>query len=209
MLGLIGAGLGLASSIFGGIKSAQAAKRQQKLIDDARDRNEIFFNKEYYQDYMDRSDTQAAMKRVRDYMKKSNERTENAAVVSGATPEAVVAQKEANADVISDTASAIQANADAHKDRALERYQSQESALDNAEINQEQMTEAGMANLASQGLQTAISSAQSIDLDSLKPKAELSTAAKQIPESKAKMDNLISNLKKKTNYTSYPSVWDN
>lgn len=158
---------------------------------------------------MDRSDTQAAMKRVRDYMKKSNERTENAAVVSGATPEAVVAQKEANADVISDTASAIQANANAHKDRALERYQSQESALDNAEINQEQMTEAGMANLAGQGLQTAVSSAQSIDLDSLKLKAELSTAAKQIPESKAKMDNLISNLKKKTNYTSYPSVWDN
>lgn len=152
---LIGGGLGLASSLFGGIKAAKAAKKQQKIIDNARARNEAWFNKEYYQDYMDRSDAQAAMGRVRDYMKRANERTDNMAAVTGATPEAVAAQKEATANAIGNTASAIQANADAYKQNALNRYQAQEAALDNAAIGQQQMTEAGTANLADMGLQTA------------------------------------------------------
>ena len=66
MLGLIGGGLGLANSMFGGIKAAKERKRQDRIIREAKQRNEDFFNSEYYQNYMDRSDVQAAMKRVRD-----------------------------------------------------------------------------------------------------------------------------------------------
>ena len=73
MLGLIGGGLGLANSMFGGIKAAKERKRQDRIILEAKQRNEDFFNSEYYQNYMDRSDVQAAMKRVRDTMRKSNQ----------------------------------------------------------------------------------------------------------------------------------------
>ena len=84
-------------------------------IREAKQRNEDFFNSEYYQNYMDRSDVQAAMKRVRDTMRKSNQTAAASAAVTGATPEAVVAQKQANNEIIADAASGIQANADAYK----------------------------------------------------------------------------------------------
>ena len=53
MLGLIGGGLGLANSMFGGIKAAKERKRQDRIIREAKQRNEDFFNSEYYQNYMD------------------------------------------------------------------------------------------------------------------------------------------------------------
>ena len=85
MLGLIGGGLGLANSMFGGIKAAKERKRQDRIIREAKQRNEDFFNSEYYQNYMDRSDVQAAMKRVRDTMRKSNQTAAASAAVTGAT----------------------------------------------------------------------------------------------------------------------------
>ena len=81
MLGLIGGGLGLANSMFGGIKAAKERKRQDRIIREAKQRNEDFFNSEYYQNYMDRSDVQAAMKRVRDTMRKSNQTAAASAAV--------------------------------------------------------------------------------------------------------------------------------
>ena len=44
MLGLIGGGLGLANSMFGGIKAAKERKRQDRIIREAKQRNEDFFN---------------------------------------------------------------------------------------------------------------------------------------------------------------------
>ena len=122
MLGLIGGGLGLANSMFGGIKAAKERKRQDRIIREAKQRNEDFFNSEYYQNYMDRSDVQAAMKRVRDTMRKSNQTAAASAAVTGATPEAVVAQKQANNEIIADAASGIQANADAYKNNVKSLY---------------------------------------------------------------------------------------
>ena len=157
---LISAGVGLASSIFGGIKARNAAKRQQEIIDNARQRNESIFNKEYYGDYMQSATAQSAMRNVRDYMKKSNERAANMAAVTGATPESVVAEKETASEAIADTAAAIQAQSDYQKQRALENYQAQEAALDNAAINQQQITEQGAAGFADAALQTGASIAQ-------------------------------------------------
>ena len=62
MLGLIGAGIGLASGIFGGIKSAKEAKKQQALINEQEKKNNEWYNRNYYQNYMDTTEAQAAMK---------------------------------------------------------------------------------------------------------------------------------------------------
>ena len=135
MLGLIGGGLGLANSMFGGIKAAKERKRQDRIIREAKQRNEDFFNSEYYQNYMDRSDVQAAMKRVRDTMRKSNRTAAASAAVTGATPEAVVAQKQANNEI--------------------SLYLNQQNALDQARLGQSAMSERGYAGMAGGALQTA------------------------------------------------------
>lgn len=71
MLGLVNAGIGLASGIMGGIKSGKATKRQQ-LINSQEAKNEAWYNRNYYQNYLDSSESRAAIKRVEDTMKKRN-----------------------------------------------------------------------------------------------------------------------------------------
>lgn len=152
---LIGAGMGLASGIAGAVKSAKAARQQQQLIDEQNRKNDIWFNNEYYKDYMDRSDAQAAMERVRQTMQRQNDRIEQQAAVTGATPESVIAQKEANSGVITDAAAAIQANASNRQDKVMDAYKGRQDSLAGQQQQQYQMSEAGYANLANSGLSTA------------------------------------------------------
>ena len=97
----------------------------------------------------------AAMKRVRDTMRKSNQTAAASAAVTGATPEAVVAQKQANNEIIADAASGIQANADAYKNNVKSLYLNQQNALDQARLGQSAMSERGYAGMAGGALQTA------------------------------------------------------
>lgn len=148
---IISAGVGLATSIFGGIKARKAAKKQQAAIEDARQRNDAWYNKEYYQDYTQRSDAQAAMRNVRDFMKRSNQDAIASAAVTGATPEAIAAQKESSNKVVSDTAANIQANADAYKTNIQNQYNARDAQLNNAKIEQYKADEAGAAQMADMG----------------------------------------------------------
>ena len=70
---ILGAVGGLASGIAGGIKSAKAAREQQRLIDEQESKNNAWYNRNYYQNYMDSSEAQAAMKRVENTLKKQNQ----------------------------------------------------------------------------------------------------------------------------------------
>ena len=153
--------MGLVSGITGAVKSAKAARQQQQLIDEQNRKNDIWFNNEYYKDYMDRSDAQAAMERVRQTMQRQNQRIEQQAAVTGATPESVIAQKEANAGVITDAAAAIQANASNRQDKVLDAYRAKQDSLAGQQQQQYQLSEAGYSNLANTGFSTAANIATS------------------------------------------------
>ena len=105
MLGaILGTAAGLASGIFGGIKSAKAAREQQRLINEQEAKNEAWYNRNYYQNYMDSAEAQAAMKRVENTLKKQTQEARATAAVTGETPEAAIAQQQANNEILSDTA---------------------------------------------------------------------------------------------------------
>ena len=87
--------------------------------------------------------------------RKSNQTAAASAAVTGATPEAVVAQKQANNEIIADAASGIQANADAYKNNVKSLYLNQQNALDQARLGQSAMSERGYAGMAGGALQTA------------------------------------------------------
>ena len=79
---ILGAVGGLASGIAGGIKSANAAKEQQRLIDEQESKNNAWYNRNYYQNYMYSAEAQAAMKRVENTLKKQNQEARATAVVT-------------------------------------------------------------------------------------------------------------------------------
>lgn len=207
LLPLLGLGASLAGGAIGAAKSARAARAQQKNIDEQRRRNESWYNNEYYKDYMDRSDVQAAMERVRGTMQRANARAEQQAAVTGATPEAVIAQKEANAGVVADTAAAIQSNSSAHQDRINEQYRAKQDSIDQQQQNQNQLTESGMANLANIGANGAAAIATSAIGTPSTPKID----SKQIQDfGQQQAQKAINKLN--TNYTkpilAYKSVWE-
>ena len=152
MLGLIGAGIGLASGIFGGIKSAKEAKKQQALINEQEKKNNEWYNRNYYQNYMDTTEAQAAMKRVENTLRRQNEQARATQTVMGGTPDLAVAQQQANNEVLADTATGLAAQSTARKANVDAINMQNQNNITQQRIGQSQATEAGNANLMSSGL---------------------------------------------------------
>lgn len=152
MLGILGAIGGLASGIFGGIKSAKEAKKQQALIDEQEKKNNEWYNRNYYQNYMDTTEAQAAMKRVENTLRRQNEQARATQTVMGGTPELAVAQQQANNEVLADTATGLAEQSTARKANVDAINMQNQNNITQQRIGQSQATEAGNANLMSSGL---------------------------------------------------------
>lgn len=149
---ILGAVGGLASGIFGGIKSAKAAREQQRLINEQESKNNAWYNRNYYQNYMESAEAQAAMKRVENTLKKQNQEARATAAVMGSTPEAAVAQQQANNEILDNTATGLAAQATQRKTQVDAVNQQNQNAILNARLGQSQMNEQGGAQLMSNGL---------------------------------------------------------
>lgn len=149
---IIGTVGGLASGIAGGIKSAKAAKEQQKLIDEQERKNDAWYNRNYYQNYLDSAEAQAAMKRVENTLKKQNQEARAAAVVTGATPESVVAQQQANNEILDDVTTSLASQATARKANIDAVNMENQNNIMNMRISQNQANEKGSSQLMENGL---------------------------------------------------------
>lgn len=149
---ILGAVGGLASGIFGGIKSAKAAREQQRIINEQESKNNAWYNRNYYQNYMESAEAQAAMKRVENTLKKQNQEARATAAVMGSTPEAAVAQQQANNEILDNTATSLAAQATQRKMQVDAANQQNQNAILNARLGQSQMNEQGGAQLMSNGL---------------------------------------------------------
>ena len=115
ILGGIGAASGLISSIIGGNKAAKAAEAQQKALEEQKKNEQAWYARNYYQNYLDSTEAKAAIRRVNDTLARQNEQARAAAVISGATPEAVQAVQEAGNETLSDTMAGIAAQGTARR----------------------------------------------------------------------------------------------
>lgn len=149
---ILGAAAGLASGIAGGIKSAKAAREQKRLINEQEAKNEAWYNRNYYQNYMDSAEAQAAMKRVENTLKKQTQEARATAAVTGTTPEAAIAQQQANNEILSDTATGLAAQSTALKGQVDAVNQQNQNNIMNMRLNQEKAKESGNAQLMGNGL---------------------------------------------------------
>lgn len=165
ILGTVG---GLASGIFGGIKSAKAAKEQKRLIDEQESKNNAWYNRNYYQNYMDSTEAQAAMKRVENTLKKQNQEARATAVVTGATPEAAIAQQQANNEILDETATGLAAQATARKAQVEAIDQQNQNNIFQARVGQASAEEKGGAELMGAGLGMVKDALSMVDWDKTK-----------------------------------------
>lgn len=163
---------GIGTALFGGIKSGKERKKAAKALREAQEQisreqafNDTLFNREYYQDFLQRSENQSAIKMLRDHMKRENESAAQTAVITGATPEAVAKQKEISNEAVGNTISKVAANSSSVRDNVMNRYLNYRANLNgqlqsalNQKMNLHNQNAIQFANLMQNGLNTLSSS---------------------------------------------------
>lgn len=149
MLGVVSAIGGLGSLVYGGIKSAMDQKAAKakfgEIIGKQKAANEAWYDRNYYQDYMNTVQAQNALKRVRNAWEDEVQKARARAAITGGTPEQAQAVAEAGGKVMADTIGNLAAQGEQNK-LAID---SQKLAMDNNLASQE-LNYANQLNAANQ-----------------------------------------------------------
>lgn len=164
MLGsLIGAGLGVASSIFGGISARKARRKQERMLAQLEQENQAWYDRKYNEDPTKRADTVRLLTQMQEQIKNRNKAAKGRQAVMGGTEDSTTAVKEANNKTLADTTSQIVAANEARKDAIEGQYQARKDAIQNKRMGLEAEKAAGTANVAAGVAGTAANIAATID----------------------------------------------
>lgn len=164
MLGsLIGAGLGVASSIFGGISARKARRKQERMLAQQEQENQAWYDRKYNEDPTKRADTVRLLTQMQEQIKNRNKAAKGRQAVMGGTEDSTTAVKEANNKTLADTTSQIVAANEARKDAIEGQYQAKKDAIQNKRMGLEAEKAAGTASVAAGVAGTAANIASTID----------------------------------------------
>lgn len=164
MLGsLIGAGLGVASSIFGGISARKARRKQERMLAQQEQENQAWYDRKYNEDPTKRADTVRLLTQMQEQIKNRNKAAKGRQAVMGGTEDSTTAVKEANNKTLADTTSQIVAANESRKDAIEGQYQARKDAIQNKRMGLEAEKAADTANVASGVAGTAANIAATID----------------------------------------------
>ena len=147
--------LGAATSILGGLSSANAAKRAERLRQEQDAKNAAWFNRKYNESYIDTAAGRNAIRQAIDYGKRQTQRAEGAAAVTGGTDAAVAQAKEGANRMVGDTIGNLAAQDTARKEQAVETYLGQQERSTAQQMANEKGKAAGIAQ-AAQGASNAM-----------------------------------------------------
>ena len=163
VVGLIGAGVGLASTLYGAHKSATEAKKQEAELARQRAASEAWYNRNYYQDYLNTVQAQNALKQYRNAWAERTKEARARQAITGGTPEQAAAVAEAGGEAMGNMVGNLAAKG--QQDRAA--IDAQKLAMDN-NLSQQQAAIAearqqAASNLMSSGASLIASGLQGVD----------------------------------------------
>lgn len=153
--------IGVGAAIAGGIGSAIEAEKARRVYEQEAADNKNQFDKDYNQDYTQRSDVQATLGKMRDQFKRNTEISRNVAAVTGATPEQAVAETAAQNTALGATVQGIAGQASAFKDGVQNRYIQQKTYLAGKKAAGYEDKATSWGNFAGNGMSLASSSFKS------------------------------------------------
>ncbi|UWG05616.1 MAG: hypothetical protein [Bacteriophage sp.] len=157
-MGLIGAAVGAAGSIFGGISASRAMKKMKRNVEAQRKKNQDWYDRRYNEDATQRADAQRILTMTEESIKNRNKQAAGAQAVMGGTDESTAAAKAANNEALASATSQIAASADARKDAIEQQYMQK----DDQYVQQLNQIEQGKAQAVSQAIQGVTSAASSV-----------------------------------------------
>lgn len=200
MLGsLIGAGLGVASSIFGGISARKARRKQERMLAQQEQENQAWYDRKYNEDPTKRADTVRLLTQMQEQIKNRNKAAKGRQAVMGGTEDSTTAVKEANNKTLADTTSQIVAANEARKDAIEGQYQARKDAIQNKRMGLEAEKAAGTASVAAGVAGTAANIASTIDsgLSGVKKAPNMNVTQEQLSGIAKNPDDVLG-LKAKT-----------
>ena len=189
---LIGAGLGLVSSIAGGIANRKARRKQEQLLAQQQRENQAWYDRKYNEDPTKRADTVRLLTQMQEQIKNRNRAAKGRQAVMGGTEDSTTAVKEANNKTLADTTSQIVAANEARKDNIEQQYQQNKRSIQGQQMQMEAEKSADTANAVAGVAGTAANIAAALD-----------TGAGGTKKTTAKNQNEILGLKAKA--TGLPS----
>lgn len=164
MLGsLIGAGLGVASSIFGGISARKARRKQERMLAQQEQENQAWYDRKYNEDPTKRADTVRLLTQMQEQIKNRNKAAKGRQAVMGGTEDSTTAVKEANNKTLAYTTSQIVAANESRKDAIEDQYKERKDVIQNKRMGLEAEKAADTANVAAGVAGTAANIAATID----------------------------------------------
>lgn len=163
-MGLIGAAIGAAGSIFGGISASKAMSKMKANVEAQKKANQDWFDRRYNEDATQRADAQRILTMTEESIKNRNKAAAGAQAVMGGTEESVAATKAANSKALSDATAQIAVNGEQRKDAIENQFQERDASLNN-QLNEIEQKKAEAIGQAVQGVTGA---AGSMDFGSVK-----------------------------------------
>lgn len=189
MLGaLIGSGLGLASSIAGGIANRKARRKQEQMIAQQQRENQAWYDRTYNADPTKRADTVRLLTQMQEQIKNRNKAAKGRQAVMGGTDDSTTAVKEANNKTLADTTSQVVAANDARKDNIKQQYMNRKNQLQTQQMGIEAEKAADTANAVAGVAGTAANIAATIDSVAGKSKVARPKVSSPTATDMAKLD---------------------
>lgn len=185
---LIGAGLGLASSIAGGIANRKVRKKQEQMIAQQQRENQAWYDRKYNEDPTKRADTVRLLTQMQEQIKNRNKAAKGRQAVMGGTEDSTTAVKEANNKALADTTSQIVAANDARKDNIEQQYMNRKNQLQTQQMAIDAEKAADTANAVAGVAGTAANIAASLDSGAGKSKVARPSVASPTATDMAKLD---------------------
>ena len=163
IVALIGAGLGLASSIAGGIANRKARRKQEQMLAQQQRENQAWYDRRYNEDPTLRADTVRLLTQMQEQIKNRNRAAKGRQAVMGGTEDSTTAVKEANNKTLADTTSQIVAANEARKDAIEQQYQQNKRSIQGQQMQMEAEKSADTANVVEGVAGTAANIAATLD----------------------------------------------
>lgn len=129
ILPAISAGLGLASSIYGGIKSAQDNKEFENQINQQESQAEAFFNNRVNRDFMETNAAKSVVEQLRKQYLDQAKKIDSQTAATGGTAEANIAAKGNLNENYNNVMSDVAGQATGYQENAENQYQGQISDI--------------------------------------------------------------------------------
>ncbi len=147
---ILGAAAQVGSSIYGAIKSSQANKKAEQMIQNQRDENKKWYVQKMAEDYMQRSDVQNVLRKQRELLDEQYKKARATNIVAGGTDESLALQQQAANEAMGETMADIASNAANYKESVENQYRTQDAALNQQQAAMEQAKAQSIAQAAGQ-----------------------------------------------------------